>query len=92
MLATWRVSSLLVDENGPFDIFAELRYRVGVRFDKQSQPYGKNEFAKVFTCIWCMSIWIGIMLTIGFALIPTITYWICLPLALSAGAIYVTRK
>ncbi len=42
MLATWRISSLLVDENGPFDIFAELRYRVGVRFDKQSKPYGTN--------------------------------------------------
>lgn len=87
--ATWRLSSLLVDEPGLFDIFTKLRHWAGVRFDEQSEPYGKNEIAKIFCCIWCMSIWIGIMLTISYATIPVYTSWFCLPFALSAGAISV---
>ncbi len=86
-VATWRLSSLLVDETGPFDAFAELRYWIGVRLDRESQTYGTNEIAKIFTCVWCMSIWIGIMLTVSYAIIPVYTSWICLPFALSTGAI-----
>lgn len=89
--ATWRLSSLLADESGPFDIFTRLRYLVGVRFDENSQPYGENVFAKAFTCVWCISIWMGTVLVIIYSLVPTFTFWICLPFALSAGAIRLNK-
>lgn len=62
-LATWRVSSFLVQEAGPGDIFAQMRYRLGVRFDERSQPYGTSVLSSLFTCIWCMSVWVAFCFT-----------------------------
>lgn len=60
-LATWRVSSLFVNEGGPGDMFARFRYWVGVRYDAQSNPYGTTFLSTLFTCIWCLSLWIGLL-------------------------------
>ena len=49
--AGWRLASLLVAEDGPFEMFERLRSAVGVRVGEI------NQLAVVFTCIWCMSVW-----------------------------------
>lgn len=77
-LATWRISSLLVDEDGPFKILAIIRVYA-------------SKLTGAFECIWCMSIWIGIMLTVSYWTIPVYTTWICLPFALSAIACQLDR-
>ena len=86
-LATWRVSSLLVNEGGPGDIFTRLRFLIGVQFDEQSERIATNIVAGVFNCIWCMSFWIAVVVAIGFMVTPKHTVLACLPFALSAGAI-----
>lgn len=53
-LATWRVSSLITRETGPFRIFERVRTRAGV--------YEVGEIsglAELFSCVWCMSVWVG---------------------------------
>ena len=85
-LATWRISSLLVEEEGPFCILDRLRIAVGIAWDENSDVYGKNVVAEIFLCVWCMSMWVGVALTIAYVLAPTETFYIMLPFALSAVA------
>jgi len=90
VLATWRLTSLLVWEVGPFEVFSKLRHLLGVRYDETSQPYGTNWFAKGVVCPACASVWFGIALAASYMLWKP-TWYIALPLALSAGAIAIER-
>lgn len=74
ILATWRLSSLLVNEEGPFGMFLKLRLLIAPVTD-------------LLTCIWCFSIWLGLTFTLLYWYSPAVTFWIALPFALSAGAI-----
>lgn len=76
--ASWRLASLLVDEDGPFGVFDRLRRRVGVyRTGEMSQV------ALAFTCIWCMSVWAALLLYRAPTAIQAI-------FASSAGAIFLS--
>lgn len=88
-LATWRVSSLLASEAGPWDVFGRLRHRAGVRYGDDDQPYGTNQLARGLLCVWCCSLWIGAGLTVCHYLFPAVVFWLALPFALSAGAVIV---
>jgi fatty acid desaturase len=90
-LATWRISSLLVNEDGPWHVFARLRALVGVRHDDEFQPVASNVVAGAFTCIWCMSVWVALALSVLSWFWSGVAAWIVLPLALSAGAIMIAK-
>lgn len=87
ILATWRISSLLVNEAGPFDALVKMRHGLGVRYDEYSEAHGENVVAEALTCVWCTSIWVALIVTIPYMLFPVVVPWLCLPLAVSAGAI-----
>lgn len=89
ILATWRLSSLLAQEAGPADVFARLRARLGVWYDEAGDPDGATVLAKGIPCVWCNSVWIGVVLAVAYWLAPDVVFWLALPLALSAGAIVV---
>jgi len=91
ILATYRMAHLLAEEAGPFDVFGYVRERAGVRFDDVGTPYGTNELARGLMCVWCNSIWVGLVLAVGHYLIPDITFWLALPFALSGGAVIVAE-
>ena len=74
-LATWRISSLLANEAGPYDAFERLRKRAGTYYDDYSNAQGKNELAKMLICTWCNSVWVG-------------TLWLILYLAFNDYAVY----
>jgi hypothetical protein len=79
-LATWRLSSLLVDEDGPFDVFERVR-----------RLANKVGMGKVFACIWCMSLWVSAALLLLYIALPSsivISAW----LSLSTVAILIERK
>ncbi len=84
VLATWRVTSLFVFEEGPFEVFERIRYAAGVYFlDPDTQrPVGM--FGKLLECFWCTSFWVavpfGLTLTVSWQIIVIVP-------ALSAGAI-----
>lgn len=53
-LATWRVSSLITQEDGPADMFVRFRRLVGV--ERAGEITG---LATLFSCIWCVSMWVA---------------------------------
>lgn len=91
-LATWRLSSLFVNEPGPFEIFAKLRAVLGVTYDEYTNCKSSG-LATIFCCIYCMSIWVSLPLAIVIGIYrgdsPLIVGvdW----LAFSAGAIIVEK-
>lgn len=86
-LATWRLSSLLVNEDGPNDMFLIIRTRLGVHLiGDDDRP--ESNLGRLFSCIWCMSVWVGAFI----ALVAITPYWVLLiPFALSAAAIAIDR-
>ena len=91
-LATWRVTSLLVSEDGPWFMFAKFRIGVGVRYDSDTlQPVADNVWASALLCMWCLSFWVG-MFWIGlYGNWPITAIWAALPFALSAASIVLER-
>lgn len=92
-LATWRVSSLLVREQGPFFIFQRLRGLTGITHD----PFGglvkipDTFFAGILSCVWCASIWVGAGWVLAWYFLPKITVLVATIFALSSGAIVLDR-
>lgn len=64
-LAVFRLTWLIMNDNLPFDIMATLRDAIGIRQNAYGHDYGTNEFAKLFTCQWCLSIYIGLLFAKG---------------------------
>jgi hypothetical protein len=89
-LATWRVTSLLVWEDGPFEVFARLRHGLGVRYNESNVAYGTNWLAKGVVCPACASVWFGIGWAIAYVLWEP-SWLIALPFALSAVAMIFER-
>lgn len=58
-LATWRITHLLVSEDAPYSLAARFRNYIGIRYDINSKRVADNELAKLFMCVWCLSIWAG---------------------------------
>lgn len=90
-LAVWRLTSLVVreEDDGPYELFAKLRYFLGVRYDENSNPYGRNQIAKAIMCVWCFSVWAGIAWTIVRLFSPEVLFWVSFPLAISAAVIII---
>lgn len=92
-LATWRLSSLLSNEEGPFGVFEKFRELVGVRYNQYSEPYGLNGLADGVLCLWCNSVWFSTALVLCCWFAGEVTSWLVpfYALASSAGAIIVSE-
>lgn len=83
-LATWRLSSLLVHEDGPWDIMLRLRHWARADGDEVS-----GVIALALQCIWCVSVWVAPVM-LALALMPLL--WVVPAImAVSAVAILVER-
>jgi hypothetical protein len=74
---TYRISKLFIEDV----IFEKIRKKIFTKF-----PPERSRIGYLFTCYWCMSIWIGTLITLGYILSSTIIVLVCLPFALSAIA------
>lgn len=88
-LATWRISSLLVHEEGPFMLLIKMRSLAGVYYDEFSDVQGKNVVARALLCVWCISFWVALGFTVLY--FYGVAFWVALPFALSAVAIIIER-
>lgn len=82
VLAAWRVSVLLVEEDGPYRVFARLR---------QYAPYpvgGDATRSGVLHCVWCLSVWIAPLVVLGWLYLGTAGRLAVLMLATSGGVIF----
>ena len=55
-LATWRVTHLLVAEDGPADVVVRLRRRAG-----------SSWAGDLLDCFYCLSVWVAVPFTVGLA-------------------------
>lgn len=80
---------MFVSEDGPFDIFKRIRGLFGVKHhdDGTVAQIPDNTLAKLFTCIWCMSVWMA-GAVYGLWIVAPVIVWI---LALSTGGIIIER-
>lgn len=92
-LATWRISSLIVHEKGPGGLFLHLRELAGITHDEDGKAaiIPETFLGELFTCVWCSSIWIGIVWVVFEALFPQPAFYCGLVFALSAGAIVMDK-
>lgn len=95
-LAVYRLTYMFHSEAGPADIFGRFRTWVGVRYDEYSKPYGKNWIAESVLCFYCLSVWIGLLVTLlmvvaGAAGRMGVGIVILLPFALSGVATFLKR-
>ena len=88
ILAVWRISSLLVREDGPFDAFLKLRTKAGIQFDEYSNPKVTSVWAGILSCIWCCSVWVSFVIAFLNKPVNIFDYF-QKALALSTGAIIV---
>lgn len=77
-LAVWRVSNLIVNEDGPFQMLAKFRQ-------------GAVKVTHLFECVFCLSVWLGLIAAIAYYLFPFWAVAVALPFALSGGAIVADR-
>lgn len=83
-LATWRVSYMLVNEAGPWNVFVKLRELMGIEHDEWGTPvvWPSNT---VLGCFWCTSVWVAVI----FLVLPNV---IDMVFAISALAIWFNTK
>ena len=93
-LATWRVSSLLVHEDGPFLVFRKLRKKVGIQHDENGNIFMIPDglLPGIFSCVWCASVWLAGGWMIAWVLIPKITVLVAAFFGISAVAILMEGK
>ncbi|MGQ0645930.1 MAG: DUF1360 domain-containing protein [Gemmatimonadaceae bacterium] len=78
VLATWRLTHLLVAEDGPADVIVKLRERLG-----------DSVVGRAMDCFYCLSLWIAAPFTLFVVTTPmtVLITW----LATSAGACLLDR-
>lgn len=67
-LGAWRLASLMLNEDGPFDIFIRLRKFI-------EPPPGELtsiqvQILKIFNCIWCATVWTALLLFLVWLITP----------------------
>lgn len=90
-VAVWRLSYLLVEEEGPLGILSKFRTLIGVRYTTNlihSEPYGTNVIAELFTCVFCLSLWIGAAAA-SLSVYSSVFEYITNAFAISAVAIFI---
>jgi hypothetical protein len=78
VLATWRVTHLLANEDGPADIIVRLRRRLG-----------DGLLGSMTDCFNCLSLWIAV--PVAFFLSSSLLTWVISWLAVSGGACLLER-
>lgn len=78
VLATWRVTHLLANEDGPADLIARLRRQLG-----------ESMLGGLMDCFYCLSLWVAAPLAVLLSDEPLM--WVVSWLAVSGGACLIER-
>lgn len=92
-LACYRLSEMLANdkEDGPWFILSKFRHWVGVRYDDHSRAYGNNHWAEGLLCVYCNSMWFGILLAMLYVILGDIAVLLVSPFALSGAVVLATK-
>lgn len=80
------------DQEGLFNSLDWIRNKVGVKWNSYGEPYGKEgSIAAGILCPYCSSIWFGIIFAILYLCNQKVTFYVALPFAVSAVAIFINE-
>lgn len=82
-LAIWRLSYVVVRENGPLMVFARLRARLAASQERSGGLFD------LISCIYCVSFWIGLVGALWVS--NGILEWLAYGFAFSAVAVLIER-
>ena len=92
--ATWRLSNLLANEDGPFHFVKTLRSKIAraeVRSRRKGGFLSKLHLYEGVNCEYCNSIWFGSFFATLFLIAPSVALALAFPLALSTGAVLIKK-
>jgi hypothetical protein len=92
-LAVYRITLLINKEAGPWDLLGRFRTWAGIDYDEHSNPFSTGELSAAILCPYCLSVWIGFMVTLYIVVMHVlnlghITIYPLLPFALSGISAY----
>lgn len=91
-LAVFKLSSMMVIEQGPAGIYAKLRNLIGIKYN-HGELVPQNWLASELTCQYCAMIYPAILLTLLYIFFPRMAVYIAFPFALSTiGTLLMTSK
>lgn len=76
-LGTYRISRFFIEDV----LFTPVRDRIWAKW-----PPNSTKIGYLFTCYWCMSLWIALAVVVLYLLLPLLAVAACTVLALSAIA------
>lgn len=82
-LAVFRITRLIIKD----EVFAEVRNVFWAKFPPESSYLGF-----LFTCEWCVSMWVALPIVFFYAVFPTMTLLIGCIFALSAVSSLITAR
>lgn len=80
VLGVWRVTHLLVAEDGPWDLIVRLR-----------RALGETTLGRLIDCFYCLSLWISVPFAFLVGGGARVADWLIVWLALSGGACLLHR-
>jgi hypothetical protein len=92
-LATWRLSSLFCQEDGPLGIFRKIRDKVGIVHDCNGDiEIVPNKFlCELLSCVWCFGVWVSGAMLVLYIFLPTFAIYFSLWLSFSTITIMVNE-
>lgn len=63
ILSTWRITRILMEETGPYDVFKTLRDKALIEALAQHRHW--IEIHEALQCKFCLSVWVGMMIAIA---------------------------
>lgn len=71
-VAAWRISFFLSNEAGPFGIATRFRTAFGITHDADGavESFPSRFPANAIVCMWCISLYVGVVLYVSWLLIP----------------------
>ena len=87
-LACWRLSNLLVAEEGPWNVLGRIRGRL-IDQDKLETP---GSLSKGLSCPYCVQVWLALAVTPLYLFWPSWTLLGAFPLALAGIGAYLQKQ
>lgn len=92
-LSVWRVSVMVVEEEGPGDVFVKIKEMTGAQVSGIPVDWQHmGTLARLTQCPWCLSVWVGLALSLIRLISPKTFRFLALALAGSAATVLIEEK
>ena len=90
--AVFRISEIMVNERGPFDLVLKFRELIGIEHGDDLMPIMVPEkfLPLLFSCVGCTSVWVGFAVALIYLTAPTLVFLlVVMPFGLSGAAVMI---